>query len=630
MNIITPILIDEIYHLNLVNDEDNIDLTDKIISILKTKNVNKLTYFIKNNHSLKIIALLLKHISYNLLIDWYRECFFLKNYWSKDLLNYVINNTNNRYICKYFNNEDYYTELMSLNNQYGIYYNFTDNYIKKKISDLKLKLSNINLDNLIFGENFVKLISNKNIGKNIHSIKLQIHCYSIDKEFIFEQRNKFFTTDNYYVIMFDNLELLVSKFKYNDFNQILINNMEEAVYFNNNIYCKPSFYQKLDCEDYNLKIINYHIKNEFFFKNFKLDNYILKYNYDHKCYQCKKYYCYNISLENYKSFCYNCGKFNYINKNLKANLIGTTFFVTGIRVKIGFATALKLLRMGSVIIGTTRYPNLAINNYQKEKDYLDWKNRLIIIKCNFLNLNDVNELTNNLLKFKINGIINCACQTVRQSQYYKNIVLNLEHGLNTARLTFNMNIPSIIPFNYNKDILYYECNYDQNIISQINNLETNIFKDYSDIEHDISWNKKLEDTEPNEIVEVTLINQLVPTLLINKLKAKLLNPKFIIQVTALEGQFNTKKVDKHVHTNMCKAAMNMLIRTLSEEDDSHLNVFSVNPGYIGGFYNNNNPGPLSIEDGASRIIYPIIKLYNGDPLDKKKYIHMKNYLPSEW
>ena len=154
-----------------------------------------------------------------------------------------------------------------------------------------------------------------------------------------------------------------------------------------------------------------------------------------------------------------------------------------------------------------------------------------------------------------------------------------------------------------------------------------VFKDVRDNLKESSWNQKIDEISHEEIVEATLINQVVPTLLINKLKPRLIKPKFIINVTSLEGIFNNNsKTDKHIHTNMCKAAMNMMIRSLSEDLDKDLYVYAINPGYVSGVLPQNDKYQVPLEDGASRITYPIIKHIIGESLGKE-YTLMSNYKP---
>ena len=125
------------------------------------------------------------------------------------------------------------------------------------------------------------------------------------------------------------------------------------------------------------------------------------------------------------------------------------------------------------------------------------------------------------------------------------------------------------------------------------------------------------------------MNQLIPTLIIKELKDNLIAPKFIIHVTSLEGQFNMTKTDKHFHTNMCKAVMNMLIKTLENDEDKNLNVHAISPSYISGITTKERTAILSQEDGATRITWPIFMLMNNKKLGKK-YTNINNYKPCPW
>lgn len=59
-----------------------------------------------------------------------------------------------------------------------------------------------------------------------------------------------------------------------------------------------------------------------------------------------------------------------------ANMTGMVCIVTGGRTKIGFRTALKLLRCGATVIVTTRFPVNAAEVYSKENDSNQWIKRL--------------------------------------------------------------------------------------------------------------------------------------------------------------------------------------------------------------------------------------------------------------
>ena len=80
---------------------------------------------------------------------------------------------------------------------------------------------------------------------------------------------------------------------------------------------------------------------------------------------------------------------------------------------------------------------------------------------------------------------------------------------------------------------------------------------------------------------------------------------------------------------MCKSAMNMLIRTLSEVSEKDLYVYAINPGYVSGVCPQQSRYAISLNDGASRIIYPIVRLFMGFPLTKD-FVVMHNYKPCSW
>jgi NAD(P)-dependent dehydrogenase (short-subunit alcohol dehydrogenase family) len=158
-----------------------------------------------------------------------------------------------------------------------------------------------------------------------------------------------------------------------------------------------------------------------------------------------------------------------------------------------------------------------------------------------------------------------------------------------------------------------------------------------------SWRMKLDEVSTIELLEVYLINAVVPFMLCSKLKPLMMQSpspsKYIINVTAMEGVFNyVNKQSYHPHTNMAKAALNMMTRT-SARDYAQDNIFmnSVDTGWI----TNENPYPIAKEmegqgfqppldakDGAARIYDPI---YVGIKTGKNQYGKLlKNYQVSDW
>ena len=78
-----------------------------------------------------------------------------------------------------------------------------------------------------------------------------------------------------------------------------------------------------------------------------------------------------------------------------------------------------------------------------------------------------------------------------------------------------------------------------------------------------SWRLGLGEIPTAEMIELQLVNAIAPFVLCNKLsnmmKRENTGQKHIVNVSAMEGKFHRyTKTDKHPHTNMAKAALNML------------------------------------------------------------------------
>lgn len=92
------------------------------------------------------------------------------------------------------------------------------------------------------------------------------------------------------------------------------------------------------------------------------------------CYICHKPY---IKLHFfYHQLCPDCAVFNFAKRDEMANMSGMVCIVTGGRTKIGYRSALKLLRCGATVIVTTRFPVNAAETYAQENDYTIWMKRL--------------------------------------------------------------------------------------------------------------------------------------------------------------------------------------------------------------------------------------------------------------
>jgi NAD(P)-dependent dehydrogenase (short-subunit alcohol dehydrogenase family) len=162
-----------------------------------------------------------------------------------------------------------------------------------------------------------------------------------------------------------------------------------------------------------------------------------------------------------------------------------------------------------------------------------------------------------------------------------------------------------------------------------------------------SWRLTLGEVPTVEMLEVQLVNAVAPFVLNARLKPLMLRhrpldevDKHIVNVSAMEGQFYREhKTDKHPHTNMAKAALNMMTRT-SAPDYAKEGIFmnSVDTGWV----TDEDPAalaarkveehgfhpPLDIVDGAARICDPI---FTGGLTGERVFGQfLKDYLPTEW
>ena len=308
--------------------------------------------------------------------------------------------------------------------------------------------------------------------------------------------------------------------------------------------------------------------------------------------------CRQRNIEDY-GICPACQQMNDTMRKLTCDLSGKFAVITGGRIKIGYATALRLLRMGASVIAVTRYPKSALNAYQQEPDYDSFKDRLYLIGFDLMRVDRIQELISQIAiicNHKLDILINNAAQTVKKSNDY---YAQLEMQENNLSLPYDQKLMQMTPRETMKLSLIPE----------------NQVIDYSETPTSNSWVRKPEEISPQELLEVQLINVTAPFLLTNGLRHCLAYDnsvrKFVINVSSVEGRFNTKqKLARHVHTNMAKASLNMMTHSIAS--DFEIYVYSCDPGWV----SNQFPSAykisqefkpyLSFDDGAVRILYPII------------------------
>jgi NAD(P)-dependent dehydrogenase (short-subunit alcohol dehydrogenase family) len=391
------------------------------------------------------------------------------------------------------------------------------------------------------------------------------------------------------------------------------------------------------------------------------------------CYICKAKY--REVHHFYDQLCPACAAFNHAKRTEAADLSGTVALLTGGRVKIGYQAGIRLLRSGAELIVATRFPRDAAARYAAEDDFSEWGHRLEVFGLDLRHTPSVEAFCHHLLatRDRLDFIVNNACQTVRRPPGFYRHMMEAESAaldalpadvlalvgryeslrgdgplpIGTGGAVLPAGVGSQVPGLTHAAELSQTPLLPEDFTGQSELFPSGLLDQdlqQVDLRGRNSWRLLLHEVSTVELLETQLVNAVAPFVLNARLKPLMEQTpgrqKHIVNVSAVEGQFYRRfKTTRHPHTNMAKAALNMMTRTSATDyHASGIHMNAVDTGWV----SDEDPlaiteqkraehrfhPPLDIVDGAARIVDPIVSGYNTGEHVWGQFL--KDFRPTDW
>ncbi|WP_204164578.1 SDR family NAD(P)-dependent oxidoreductase [Nocardioides daejeonensis] len=397
------------------------------------------------------------------------------------------------------------------------------------------------------------------------------------------------------------------------------------------------------------------------------------------CYICKQDFTLVDAF--YHWLCPSCAAMSHQKRNQRTDLAGKRALLTGGRAKIGMYIALRLLRDGAHTTITTRFPKDAVRRFSSLEDSGDWLHRLKVVGIDLRDPTQVISLADDVAaEGPLDILINNACQTVRRSPGAYSQLVEMESAP-LLPLESGLELPEMITFDRISEahpaaiagaleqhaVAHHDGESVEAALAAQSaasltalaltaghaSLEAHLAGTavdagglLPDTQTNNSWTQVVDEVDPLELLEVQFCNSIAPFLLVSRLRPAMREAvrrgarrAYVVNVSAMEGQFSRRyKGPGHPHTNMAKAALNMMTRTSSGEmfETDNILMTAVDTGWI----TDERPhqeklriaaegwhAPLDLVDGAARVYDPIVRGEAGEDLYG---CFVKDYAPSPW